>query len=626
MKDVTRVQRILLGNSAFDIRLGFCLFLAALALRLAFVWDSQDQPDFRTPTPGLDICLHWEGARHIRAGTPDPVFELMPPSAPFHPWFVAACQAVLGENVLRHRVLRAGLGALSVVAVFFLGLRITGRRGPALLAALAVLTLPSWIYFDTMPIKAGVEMFMLSLVLWLLFLDVTSWTTRRLLGLGFLLGALLALLRFSQGGTVMYAIVIAAFLLARRGFAPLRSRLCIAAALAAVVVLSQLAFVYREPLIGIPETRYLPVGGVHMRIGFQRGAVGTYQVLRRFPALPLGHTFFARMAAEAKMGRPLTPDDADRSYINEVKEFIRANPGETVRILLRKTALSVNNFEAPGNHYLSDIRRRTFLLDGPTVGYGGLVLLAFWGVAALWRERRFALLFLLGGLIAAVLVANLTTFVQWRYRLHATLPMAVLAAPGLALALDLARGAPARGAGRRRAILRLAAMLTATGGLAFLVFRPVLAGERADLMKTAASNLSLSVKAEQDARALAELEALPGLTLAQRQRRAVLLYTLARYTDSFKELEPIALEKPGELVASRQYIVYLIWYGDYDRVVTYLRRLQEHDPQTFWQLSGSFASDSVFWHGADPNLRLIIQTILRDIVSPRLGMGGPRSG
>ena len=81
---------------------------------------------------------------------------------------------------------------------------------------------------------------------------------------------------------------------------------------------------------GIPATRYLPVAGVHVRIGFQRGATGTYHVLRRFPAFPLGHTFFARMAAEAKEGRPLTPEEADRAYLGEATQFAR---GFRVRFL-----------------------------------------------------------------------------------------------------------------------------------------------------------------------------------------------------------------------------------------------------------------------------------------------------
>ena len=50
------------------------LYVLALFLRLVFIWQSCDLPDFRTPTPGLDICLHWEGAKQIRMGTPDPCF------------------------------------------------------------------------------------------------------------------------------------------------------------------------------------------------------------------------------------------------------------------------------------------------------------------------------------------------------------------------------------------------------------------------------------------------------------------------------------------------------------------------------------------------------------------------
>jgi hypothetical protein len=617
----TRIDR-----AATPRRIAVALYFVTLFFRLWFIWESQVLPDFRTPTPGLDICLHWEGAKHIRAGTPDPVFELMPPSAPFHPYFVAFCQSFLGENVLRHRLFRALMGSFSTVLVFLVGFHITKKRWASALSAFIVMTLPSWIYFDTMMIKVGVELVLLSTALWLLFRDVKQWRTWRFVGLGLLLGILLAIMRFSQGGTVLYVTVIAIYLLIRRDWAARRYRLCVMIPMVVLVLGTQIGFTYRQQLFGIRANHFLPVGGVHMRIGFQHHAIGTYHVLRRFPAFPLGHTFFSRMAAEARLGRILTPREADQSYIDEAKEFIRENPGETVKILFRKAGLFFNNFEPAGNHFLQHIQERVVILDIPTIGYGGLVLLALWGVVALAREGHRSLLFLLVGLWAAVLISNLATFVQWRYRLHCTLPMALLAGPGLifllGVLLEPLRCPPED---RKRALRRLAVALLITVAVGWITYRPVLSRGHKSMMKTGNGNMNQSVRGERYAREVAEMDALPGLTVRQREKRAVLLYSLARYTESFKEVEPLATTDPYSAIpASRQYLVYLIWYGDYERVVGYLRWLQENHPRTFWALSGSFSSDSRFWHGADPNLRLIVQSILRDIISPRLGMRTPR--
>lgn len=615
----------IIDRAATPRRIAIALFLFALILRLWFIWESQVLPDIRTPTPGLDICLHWEGAKHIRAGTPDPCFELMPPSAPGHPYFVAFCQSFLGENVLRHRVFRAFIGSLSIVLVFLIGLRLTDRRLVSALSALFVMTLPSWIYFDTMIIKVSVEIFLLCVVLWLLFRDTAGWQPRKFLGLGIVLGILLSLMRFSQGGTVLYVAVIAVFTLVRRNRERINTKLLVAIPMVLLVVGTQFGFKYRQQLFGVPATHFLPVGGVHMRIGFQKNAIGTYHLLRRFPAFPLGHTFFSRMAAEARLGHTLTAAEADQSYIDEAKEFIRENPGETVRILGRKATLFFNNFECAGNHYLPDLQQRTVILNLPTIGYGGLVILAFWGIVALGKQKRRSELLLLGGILLAVLISNLASFVQWRYRLHATVPLALLAGPGMIYLFGVLRTPVIEPQRRGKSMRHLAVVLAVTVVVAYVAFRPVLLFARESMITTAHKNLMHTVQAERFEEEFQQLEAKSGLSIADREKKATLLHRLARYTESFKELEPLATSDPyNALQSARQYVVYLMWYGDYDRVVEYLVWLRSEHPRTFAMLSQSFSSNSMFWHGSDPNLRLITQTLMRDIISPRLGMGTPR--
>lgn len=597
------------------------LFLAALVLRIGFIYDSQQLADFRTPTPGLDTCLHWEAAKQIRAGTPDPVFELMLPSAPLHPYFVALCQSVLGENIARHRLLRAFMGCVSVLLIFFMALRITNLRWAAATAAALVATLHTWIYFDTMVIKAVVDLFLLTIALALTILSVDFQKRWQMILLGLGLGLLFSLLRFSQGGSLIYCIAVAAYLLMRRAH-PVSQRILATAIMLTLVITSQLGFKHRDRLFGIPKTHFLPVGGVHIRIGWQDNAIGSYHILRRFPALPLGHTFFARMCAEALYGRPLTPEEADQSYINEARNFIRNNPGQILPILGRKLALFFNNFEVSDNHYLAHVAKRVPLLDLPSPGYGGLVLLAFWGLVALWRGGQRDLALLLGGLVLVTLLSNFAAFVSSRYRLHATVPMAVLAAPGLAYLAQTARA---------HRLSRIATVTAITFGLGLCVyrthapwarewiaFRPVLPNASAMMVDTAERNLKQSERAEADLKTLADLNAAPELTTEQMFRRSSLLHGLGRYTDSFHQLQRIVELTPDIVAANRQYLTDLMWYGDYGRAVDFLRDLMKKDPLAFRKVEASFDSASKFWLGADANLRLIEQALLRDIVAPRL--------
>lgn len=590
------------------------LYVLALFLRLVFIWQSCDLPDFRTPTPGLDICLHWEGAKQIRMGTPDPCFELMPPSAPFHPYFVAFGQMFLGENIVLHRVFRAVASSFSVVLVFLAGLRITRSRWAAAAAAFLVATLPSWIHFDTVLVKASIEILMLSVVVWLALREPAGWGAGRFLALGVGLGVLFSILRFSQGATAIYILVLAIYFLTRRGYGTWAQRLLVIVPMLGLMIGTQLAFKYREPWFGIPATRFLPVDGVHMRIGFQKGATGTYHVLRRFPALPLGHTIFARMAAEARMGRPVTPEEANEFYLAEVRQFIRENPWETVVILGRKLGLFFNNLECRGNYYLPFMKERSPILRFPSVGYGGLVILAFWGCVALARQRRVSLLFLLVGLTLAVLIMNLLSFVTYRYRVHATLAMALLAGPGLALLVESVRNALGPD---RRARVFLGVMLAATAAVAYGAFRPILVNMQRAMYDTSQRNMAHSIRAEKLAREIKDIERLPNPTFAQREQRATLLNLVARYTDSYYALKAVVAENPAWIPASRQYLVYLMWAGDYDGAVSFLLDVLKADPKAVKQLVESYNSDSRFWHGSDPNLRLIMQALMRDIVLPR---------
>jgi len=599
------------------LTISVALYLLALTLRLIFIAESQKFPDFRTPVPGLDICLHWEGAKHILAGTPDPCFELMPPSAPFHPYFIAFCQLFLGENLVAHRVFRALLGSLSTVLVFLLSRRITGNRLAAIAAGLIVATLPSWIHFDTVLVKASVEILLLAAALWLAVRDATGWRTWQFLALGVGMGVIFSILRFSQGATAIYVMVLAIYVLVKRGYATWPRRLLVVIPMLTLMIGSQMAFKYREPLFGIPATRFLPVDGVHMRIGFQHDATGTYHVLRRFPALPLGHTIFARMAAEAWCGRPLTPKEANAYYLREVRQFVRENPGETMVILGRKLGLFFNNLECRGNYYLPFMKERCPVLRLPTIGYGGLVIVAFWGCVALGRERRYALLFLLVGLTLAVLIMNLMSFVTYRYRVHATLAMALLAGPGMMLMVQSVRDVFRPGPGQRRSVSFLLIMLAATAAVAYGAFRPVIVNMQKAMYETSQRNMAHSIRSEKYIQRVAELDHLPKLTTEQREERAMLLNILGRYTDSFHELRSLVIEHPDSIAADRQYLVYLMWAGDYDGTANFLVRLSRVNPKVLEQLVESFKSQSDFWHGADPNLRLITQSLMRDIVLPR---------
>lgn len=591
------------------------IYLLALALRLLFIYQTHDLPDFRTPTPGLDISMHWEGAKHIRAGTPDPCYELMPPSAPFHPYFIAFCQTFLGEHMLAHRVFRAFLCSFSSMFIFLIAYRLSQRKRLSMVAGVFATTLHSWIYYDTMLIKAGVEIFLLCLTVWLATRIVRETRILKALAVGLLIGLLLSILRFSQGATLLYFAALTAYVLFRRDLASMRQRLVVIVPMILLVFGTSTAFKHRDALFGVPKTRFLPVSGVHVRIGFQHNAIGTYHVLKRFPALPLGHTYFARMAAEARAGHPMTAKEANATYLAEAREFIKENPLETLQILWRKAALFVNNFEPAGNHYLWDVEQRVPLFDLPHTGYGLLYILGMFGLYGLWKEGRKGAALLLAGLALAVLLVNLASFITARYRLHATVPFLILSAPGVAFLLNqwtLLR-CPATPHRLRRGLI-LAAV---AGLLCWTAYRTVLPNARKLMVVTAEKNRDLSQKSDALDKEIAYLET-HRRDLELQLKLSSLYHGQGRYTDSFLALKEAAVRTPVHTGISRQYLVFLMWYGDYEGVIEYLRAARRYNPEAFQALIRSFDSSAKFWMGGDNNLRLIVQALMRDFVLPEL--------
>ncbi|GIW71851.1 MAG: hypothetical protein KatS3mg102_1393 [Planctomycetota bacterium] len=614
--------------------IGLVLYAVALALRLGFIAQSQGLPEFRTPTPGLDVQLHWHAARHLRAGTPEPVFELMMPSAPLHPYAVAAFQALLGEDLRLHRIARAALAAISVPLVFWLGLRLGRSRLAAALAALLLAVLPSWIYFDTMVLKVSLEMPLVGALLALLLLGPppAACSYARAAVRGGAAGLVLALLLLSQGATAGYALVAAGYVLTAGGRSPARraggaaapsgaARVAWLVPMLGLLALSQLAYRQRSALLGCSPRHFLPVGGVHVRVGMQPGAAGTYDSVGGIPPFPYGHTFIARMVAEASAGRPLSWQQADRLHLREAWGLVREQPGEAVRILLRKAALFCNGHELAGNHYLGVLAQDCSVLRLPGTGWAGLLLLGAAGTLVLVRERRWALVWLLGGLVGSVLVANLIGFVTWRYRLHATLPLGLLAVFGLR---ELGRGAQAllrRGPERRRAARALLAAALLLAPLAWLAFRPVEPRLLAAMTKTALGNRRLSEQAEAIAAELARPAALAADPLHARLVRAGLLHRLARFTEAFQQVRAIAEHHPAEIAASRQYVVYLLWLGEYDQLDAFLRRLRAHHPESLAALLRSLRPGSPLWRGVRQDQQQIVAVLLERIVLPRLGAG-----
>lgn len=517
-------------------QIGIAVLVVAAAVRLAFVAESASSAIFLNPIPGLDVDLNWRGAQQLRAGLSGPSLELMALSAPFYVHWTALMQTLFGDGIVVHRILGALSGALMPWLVFRLAYREEKRLWPAALVALFVGLLPSVVFMDTRLMKTSIEMALIAALL----VVVPR-------GRAAVAGGILGVLFASQIMTAVFWIPV---------FAYWRNRRLILRALPGVAAGALCFFLAQHG----STPRFLPQGGVEVYLGNAPESRGYYTPRREIPASPLGHVFDARILAEAESKRTLTPAETNRHYLGKAWSNLVDNPGTTLLLWGRKTLLFFNDFEPPSEDYLPRLQEKFWYLSFP-LGFGTLVFFALFGAVAMWRDGRRRLLGLYGGIVLAGLFASLLAFVSWRFRLHAVVPLALLAAAGLRALVALAHDER-----------RLAGVVTVAGAL--LAFFPIVPEtERRALHEKLAFNEKLADQASTR-------------TPSATNPRA--LAALAKHTEAFRVLEGLVPAGVGEEWKNVSYVRYLCWLGEEATAREFLNSLGPARAGTLRQLSNPY--------------------------------------
>lgn len=119
------------------------VFGLALALRLIYLWQMQDNPCFTTPL--MDAAYHDQWARRIAAG--DWLGHEVFFRAPLYPYFLGLLYRLLGADPLAVRVVQFVIGSLTCGLTCLLGWRLASPA-VGLLAGLGAALYGPLIYFD----------------------------------------------------------------------------------------------------------------------------------------------------------------------------------------------------------------------------------------------------------------------------------------------------------------------------------------------------------------------------------------------------------------------------------------------------------------------------------------------
>ncbi len=469
MRNRTVVQLVLIPAAIFGL---------AYAVRLLYLCQMQTSPCFNVPL--MDAAYHDEWARRIAGGDwiGDEVFF----RAPLYPYFLGVLFRLLGHDLVAVRAIQFALGAATCVLIYFLGLRVAGLAVGVIAAFMAACYGPM-VFFEGELLLPVLETLLATAMLlclaWALevagmghgpaggdtptppVVDVPPRPRRTPWYLPWLLtGLCLGLFAITRPNILAFVPVLAVVLVLGLGWRPgtRAAGLCLLTAGLCILPVTVRNYVVGHDLVLIASQ-----AGVNLYIGNNPRADGVTAVVPGTRATWWGGYRDTIDIAERARGRRLRPSEVSAYWSGEALRFVRAHPGEWLRLMGRKLALFWYGYELANNEemypatWFSPVLK-LLLWHRPWLAFpfGVVAPLGLLGLLLVMVRRQWQLV-----PAAAFLVTYCATvvafFVCARYRLPCLPALLVLAAYAAVETVVLARR------GRWRAVAGCGAVLVVTG-------------------------------------------------------------------------------------------------------------------------------------------------------------------
>lgn len=427
------------------------LYAAACALRAVFVLELRASP--LADAPLLDELYHVRWASAVAAG--DWIGNAIFFRAPLYPYTLGLGLLLSQGSLLGARFLQVLYGALTPVAVYFLGKRMLGARG-GLVAGIIATLYPFLIYFTN---ELLIESLVVVLDAFLLVAilradDVPSW------GRWLFAGTVLGLAAITRPTVLLFAPCVFLWVWWRagrpcprpkprksdltllRGRTPFRAaalRFAIFALGAGLVIapVTLRNFALEKDFVLISSQ-----GGINFFIGNNRASDGASAVL---PVLGDAWQYpDCVRIAEREAGRQLRSSEVSGFWYGRGREFLFGHPREAAALLLKKFVLFWNSYELPNNKDVYYFARMSLVFRSLAwLSFGVIAPLGVLGAIVSLRRRRpeasLLALFALAHMVGVVLF-----FVCSRFRIPVVPIVIVFAASGLLWLWDRARAADLR--------------------------------------------------------------------------------------------------------------------------------------------------------------------------------------
>ena len=398
------------------------IFLFALLLRSLYLLEIKDVGVFSLLLGDAKSYATW--AQEISAGhwLGNKVFY----QAPLYPYFLAVYYYVFGQNPFVIRLIQILFGASACLLIARAGRHFFSNQ-VGLLAGLLLALYPTAIFFDGLIQKAVLNLFFMTLLLFLLGKNHKQPSGK----LWFACGLVLACLGLTRENALILVIPITLWLLYHfRGED--RKRWVVWSCLFFLglsIVLFPVAL--RNKTVGGDFALTTAQFGPNFYMGNRHNASGMYEPLRGGRGSWKYEQQDAVALAEKAVGRKLSPNEVSRYWTRKTLDEILSNPADWLYLMAKKWLLFWNFIENSDteSQYAYEIWSAILTVLGNFFHFGVIASLAIFGICITAKDYRQLWLLYLFVVFYSISVALF--FIFARYRLPLVPLLVMFAAAGM---------------------------------------------------------------------------------------------------------------------------------------------------------------------------------------------------
>lgn len=405
-------------------RLWFAAIVAgAFVLRLIYLTEIQSIPLFYHLAG--DGWTYDEWAQRIAAG--DWLGSGVFYQAPLYPYFLGAQQFLFGHSLWLIRIVQITLGSIACGLIFLVGEKLFSRRAGIAAGVILACYAPA-VFFDALIEKSILDLFLLTVMLFILVNVRGSEGWGHWLGAGVVLG----LLGLARENALILVPVVALWIGLHFSERPRAERARMLGLFLAGVLLVLIPIGMRNLAVGGEFALTTSQFGPNFFIGNNAAADGTYGSVRK----AIGETQLegtdAKRLAERAAGRELSARAVSSYWFHQALDYIKSRPGAWLGLLGKKWLLVWNarEIEDSDDFYIYQDFSGLLAFLGGFSHFGILAPLAALGVFLTRRHWRRLWLFYAMIFALALSVAIFYVFGRYRFPL---VPLLVLFA-GAAIA------------------------------------------------------------------------------------------------------------------------------------------------------------------------------------------------